>query len=340
MTYFCQRDNYVFKSLHKQISIGTASDRYKGWAGKIYLKDYKIETRTKKIGDQTYVEHQLPISSVVEYFEHFDLLELDFTFYSLLLDKNKKITKAYRALDSYSKYTTTDDKIIVKVPQAISARFILEGQRYKPNDTYLNKELFIQNFYDPCKDILQERLAGFIFEQEYHTKALRVPQQVLIQELDSFFSSVPKDHRYHLELRTEAYLKEELYELLRTHGIGLVLSHWTWLPRLWLQYERAKKICYNSNHTQIIRLMTPRNVKYEEAYRMAYPFDEIKEKMLDPFMIKDTLGIISDLVAKKVHVFVVINNRAGGSAPEIAKLLTQGLSTLLSTHNEIHKQDS
>jgi len=54
----------------------------------------------------------------------------------------------------------------------------------------------------------------------------------MAQALDKFFSQIPQDSRYHLELRTDLYLRDQIFEILAKHGVGQVLSHWTWLPPL------------------------------------------------------------------------------------------------------------
>jgi hypothetical protein len=75
---------YRFRELHPNISIGMASDRYAGWIGQVYSGERyekEIKRRTHKIGDKSFTEEVLPVESVEEYFEHFPVLEIDFTFY-------------------------------------------------------------------------------------------------------------------------------------------------------------------------------------------------------------------------------------------------------------------
>ena len=82
-----------------------------------------------------------------------------------------------------------------------------------------------KQFYDPAKEILGRCLNGFTFEQEYHPQSDRFPPAKLAQDLDEFFSKIPRDTRYHIELRTEAYLAEPVFEVLKKHGVGLVFSN-------------------------------------------------------------------------------------------------------------------
>jgi len=80
-------DQFCFRRLHSQILIGMGSDRYAGWIGQIYSEgryEKGITRRSHKVGDQTFNEETLPVESVTKYFEHFPLLEIDYTFYRLL----------------------------------------------------------------------------------------------------------------------------------------------------------------------------------------------------------------------------------------------------------------
>ena len=79
-------DRYRFRGLHPGVYLGTASDRYAGWIGQIYSEESytrRIAHRPKKVGGRTFKEAVLPVDSVTEYFEHFRVLEIDYTFYSL-----------------------------------------------------------------------------------------------------------------------------------------------------------------------------------------------------------------------------------------------------------------
>ena len=95
---------FKFRDLHPQVFLGTASDRYAGWLGQIYTPekyDGRITRRMKNLEKNSYVEEVLPIDSVVEYFEHFPVLEIDFTFYRLLLNEQGRPSTNYELLKNY-----------------------------------------------------------------------------------------------------------------------------------------------------------------------------------------------------------------------------------------------
>jgi len=117
--------NFQFRDLRQNLFIGTASDRYAGWIGQIYSKgryEKGITRRSHKVGDQTFNEATLPVESVTEYFEHFPLLEIDYTFYRLSLEKDGKPTQNFHVLKSYRQHMKDGDFVLLKAPQIVIAR--------------------------------------------------------------------------------------------------------------------------------------------------------------------------------------------------------------------------
>ena len=310
---------FIFRDIHPEIALGTASDRYAGWIGQIYTEGkYRITGRSNKVGGKTFKEKVLAVESVKEYFEHFPVLEIDFTFYRPLLDADLKPTQNYRVLQTYKRYLTKNDRLILKAPQAVFARKLYRGGKFVENPDYLNAGIFTRQFYEPATEVLGEFISGFIFEQEYQPKKERVPPEQYMDALDRFLEGLPEDKRYHIETRTESYHISAYFKVLEKHGVGHVLSHWTWLPPLRKQYARSHRRFYNSGKQSIMRLMTPLGMPYQEAYIKAFPFDDMVEGMMSPQMIPDTVEIMKEGLRNGYRVNVVVNNRAGGNAPLIA----------------------
>jgi hypothetical protein len=66
-------------------------------------------------------------------------------------------------------------------------------------------------------------------------------------------------------------------------------------------------------------------MSYEESYAKAFPFDIIIPGMLDPEMIEETAKIVNEAMKDKIHVNLIINNRAGGNAPVVAQKVADRL---------------
>ncbi len=321
-------EKFHFRNLHPQVLIGTASDRYAGWLGQIYSQERyqgRITKRSKVIAGKSFTEEVLPVDSVEEYFSHFSVLEVDFTFYRALLDQDGQPNQNYQVLKTYTRHLKDGDRIILKVPQLITAQKIHKGDQYIENPTYLNPKIFTEQFYEPAVNLLGANLTGLIFEQEYQRKEDRPSVRKMALALDRFFSGIPKETRYHLELRTDLYLRDQVFEVLARYGVGQVLSHWTWLPPLRKQLAKAGGRFFNAGNECVIRLMTPLDMRYDEAYFKAYPFDKLVEGMLQPDMVLETVEIVKGAIEKGVLVNLIVNNRAGGNAPLIAREIAEKL---------------
>lgn len=317
---------FHFRDLHPDLYLGTTSDRYAGWIGQIYSRERyvgRINRRTNVVGGKKFIEEVLPVDSVKEYFDHFQVLEIDYTFYRPLSEPDGTPTQNYQLLKRYHQYLKEGDRLILKVPQVISAQKFRRGTAYIPNGDYLNPDIFTNQFYKPAIEILGESLTGFLFEQEYQKFKDKLPEDQMAESMDAFFKAIPEDHRYHVELRTEAYLTSPVFKVLEKHGVGQVISQWTWLPPLRVQFARAGHRVLNSGHEMIIRLCTPLKMRYEEAYAKAHPFNKLIEGMLQPKMIEETAQLMHKGIEMGAKVNILVNNRTGGNAPLIAQMIAE-----------------
>jgi len=263
--------------------------------------------------------------SVAEYFGHFPILEIDYTFYRPLLESKGSPTSNLHVLKSYRQQMKKGDLLLLKTPQIVIARKLRRGGAFVENEYYLNADIFTKQFYQSSVGILGPCLNGIIFEQEYHVKNDRIPVSKLAQDLDEFFRKIPKDNRYHIELRTEAYWVSPVLDVLKKQGVGLVFSHWTWLLFLRKQFAKLGMEFFNAGDQAVIRLMTPLKMGYKESYAKAFPFDKIVPGMLDPEMVEDTAKIVNEAEKDRVRVNLINNNRAGGNAPLIAEKIAERL---------------
>jgi len=120
-------------------------------------------------------------------------------------------------------------------------------------------------------------------------------------------------------------LADPVFEVLKKHGVGLVFSHWTWLPPLRKQFAKVRAEFFNSGKQVVIRLITPLRMSYEQSYAKAFPFYKMVDEMLDWEMVEDTAKIVHEAIRDKVQVNLIINNRAGGNAPLIAQKIADRL---------------
>lgn len=326
-----QAEAYDFREIHPNARFGTASDRYAGWIGQIYPPEYEalVQSRNKRLGGQTFEERMLPVESVASYFEHFGVLELDFTFYRPLLEADDTPSPNYFVLQQYAEHAPEDALFLLKVPQTYFARKLRRSSggkvQYEDNPGFLDAEGYLRQFHEPALAVLGHRVAGLLFEQEYQRVSESPSPEENIAELDGFFRRIPNDVQAHLELRSEHLLVPPYFAWLESRGLGHVFSHWTWLPPIRKQWRLCDGRYTAADGTAVARFLTPLNVRYEQAYAKAHPFDkpvpEIADTQQARDMILDAVALTYQAERQDVLINLIANNRAYGNSPALAQAI-------------------
>ena len=63
----------------------------------------------------------------------------------------------------------------------------------------------------------------------------------------------------------------------------------------------------------------PRGTRYEDAYAAAHPFNALVEGMIQPTMVEETVKLLERGIVQGTTMNLIVNNRAGGNAPLIAR---------------------
>jgi uncharacterized protein YecE (DUF72 family) len=324
---------YDLRHLHPRVRVGTASDRFAGWMGQVYPRDVwaeRVSTRSKKSGGETLEERLLPVASVEDFFLHFGVLELDFTFYRPLLEKDGRSSPALFTLQEYAEHAPANARFLLKAPQAFSARRVRRsagGQaQFVDNPDYLDAAAYTDRFLAPALDALgADRLAGVIFEQEYARVNESPHPEAFVGALDAFFADVPDTAQAHLEVRSPHLLVPPYFAWLETRGLGFVFSHWQWLPALKEQWALAGERFTAANGEAVLRLLAPREMRYERSLALAHPFDApVPELAATPQarqMVDEATALLYKAVEADVTMNAITSNRAWGNAPDLARTL-------------------
>jgi uncharacterized protein YecE (DUF72 family) len=319
---------YDFRAVHPHLAFGTASDRYAAWIGQVYPERWRseIQTRKKRLGREAFEERQLPIASVRDYFEHFAVLELDFTFYRPLLEDDASPGSNFFVLQTYAEHAPAGARFLLKAPQAFAARTLRRsgkgGPRYEENATYLDADGFTRQFLEPAQELLGDRLRGVIFEQEYTRVAESPEPEAFVANLDRFFRAVPDDVQVHLEVRSPHLLVPAYVDWLEERGLGLVFSHWQYLPPIKEQWERVGGRLTAADGNVVLRLLNPRGMAYADAFAAAYPFEgpapALAETPQARQMVDEATALAYRAVEAERTLNVIANNRAWGNSPDLA----------------------
>ena len=86
--------------------------------------------------------------------------------------------------------------------------------------------------------------------------------------LDRFFSQLPHDFRYAVEIRNAGLLGPEYHNVLETHRVAHVYNHWSSMPPLAEQHQKLET--FTAPFT-VLRLLTPLKMTYEAAKKRGSP---------------------------------------------------------------------
>lgn len=325
---------FGFHQVHPQLRFGTASDRYAGWIGQIYSEHWLTETgsRNRTLADAAFKEETLPIASVQEYFQHLSTLELDFTFYRPLLAPNGNASPNLHILQQYAEHAPPNARFLVKAPQQFFARILRKGKkgepvRYEANPDFLNAKHYTERFHLPLMEVLGGRVAGILFQQEYQQQKSSPIPNVMVEEFKRFFQEIPNDATFHIELRSEHLLLPPYFDFLEAQGIGFAFSHWTYLPPLRRQWELCRRVFSASDGHVFLRLLTPRQMPYADAYKLAFPFTkpvpELSQTPAAHEMINEATALAYHAIQQGKTLHVIANNRAWGNSPSLNQAVAQ-----------------
>jgi uncharacterized protein YecE (DUF72 family) len=228
-------------------------------------------------------------------------------------------------LSNYLDHAPNDARFLLKAPQKFFARTLHCGGEYVENPDFLDAEGYVETFHEPAVELLGDRLDGLIFQQEYQRVADSPSPEANVERLDDFFSALPSDAQYHLELRSAHLLENPYFDWLDDSGYGHVFSHWTWLPAIRKQWAMCGERFTAANDQVVARLLTPRDVKYADAYAKAHPFDapvaELSETDQAHDMVLDATALAFQAEAHNATLNVIANNRAWGNAPDLSRTI-------------------
>ena len=327
-----EADRYDLRRIHDRLRFGSASDRYAAWIDQIYPRDVwagEVKTRRKKVGAESVEERLLPIASVEDYFLHFGVLEIDFTYYRPLIEATGKPSTNLFTLEHYAEAAPHNARFVLKAPQQFVARRVrqrVDGRTvYVDNPDFLDARAFTSRFVEPAMRKLGVKLAGIIVEQPYERARESPPPDQFVAELDRFFADVPEGPAYHLEVRSAHLLGPAYVEWLLNRELGFCFSHWQWLPPLIDQWRLVGEQFTSASSSAILRLIQPRDMTFNESFMLAYPFEAPAPGLSATpdarRMIDEATALMYKAIEAGVTLDVIGNNRAWGNTPDLCRTL-------------------
>lgn len=278
------------------LRFGTSSWAYEGWQGLIYHRPY-VKSRFSRecLSEYAVFQHEgRPL---------FDTVGIDHTFY-------RPATSSQLA--SYAAQVPPTFHFCLKVWEELTIPAFARLPRYGTkagtrNPRFLDADLFRDLVYQPAQQGLGTNLGVFLFE--FQRTSLAADE--FLRRLEPFLAGLPQGPRYAIEIRNPAILGPRYRDLLAAHGVAHVYNHWSLMPDLMSQHRSLEGRF--SAPFAVVRLMTPLGLTHAEAVERFAPYNHLQ--VPQPRMRQDTVGLIRQARSEHRSVYVLVNNRAEGSAP-------------------------
>lgn len=289
------------------ILIGTSSWKYEGWLGTIY-DEQRYFYRGK------FAESRFERDCLAEYAETFKTVCVDAAYYQF---------PSAKYLDGLVSKAPADFRFSFKVTDDITLKRFTNLPRFgvkagKPNDNFLNAELFERAFLRPCEPF-HSNIGLLMFEFSRFYSADYEHGRDFIADLDGFLSKLPEGWNYGVEIRNKEWLQPDYFAVLRKRGVVHVFNNWSRMPTVGEQMAVAGSD--TSDAMAAARFLLKPGRSYEEAVEQFSPYKLAKEINEEA----RTAGrkLIASAKQKGKKAFIYVNNRLEGNALETINAITE-----------------
>ncbi|MDB6019092.1 MAG: hypothetical protein JWR19_3581, partial [Pedosphaera sp.] len=208
----------VLKLAEQGVFIGTSSWKYPGWRGLLY-DEQRYVWRGK------FSESRFNKQCLAEYAQVFKTVCVDAAYYKFPDQRYLKDLVSQVPEDFLFTFKVTDEITLKRFTNL--PRF---GRRAgKPNEHFLNAELFTAAFLKPC-DEFKQNIGLLMFEFSHFYPSDFERGRDFVEALDLFLGKLPKGWRYGVEIRNKTFLQPEYFAMLSRHGVTHVFNSWADMP--------------------------------------------------------------------------------------------------------------
>lgn len=284
------------------VYVGTSSWKYPGWRGLLY-ESARYEYRGK------FSESRFHRHCLAEYGQVFKTVCVDAAYYGF---------PSRQSLERLAGQVPEDFLFGLKVTDAITIKRFPNLSRFgpragRPNETFLNAELFAKAFLEPCAAV-RPAIGVLIFEFSRFGPADYRHGREFLADLDAFLGRLPPGWPYGVELRNRAWLRPEYFACLRRHRVAHVFNSWQAMPPVGEQMDLPE----SRTHPDLAaaRFLLKPGRRYDEAVRTFQPYDRAREELPEARAAGRRLIAEGRARGPRARTFVFVNNRLEGNALE------------------------
>ena len=282
------------ESLPAALHLGTSSWSYPGWNGLVYGGEFR-ETQLARDGLVAYGKH--PLMRTVS---------IDRTFYAPIGEE---------VYARYAAQVPDGFRFLIKAPMTITSPYVRSDTgEFSDSPYFLDVDYAINEFVAPCTAGLGTKCGPLVFQCPPQRRETTSNPDPFINRLYRFLKAlpqgVPQGAFYAVEVRDPELLTERFFKCLNATGVRFCVASHARMPSPREQIERARQM---DAGPFIVRWSLHSGFKYETAKAKYFPFNRIVDE--DPDSRESLVQESIRTLDAGFPVYVVINNKAEGSAP-------------------------
>lgn len=272
------------------LRLGTSSWSFPGWEGVVYDRRAS-ETVLARHGLAAYARHPL-----------LRTVGVDRTFYRPIPAPD--FAAMADAVPDGFRFLVKADRLLTSVTDPG------DGSMRGTNPRFLDATWAIEEVIGPMVEGLGAKAGPLLFQFPPTAPNLVGGRGVFVERLHRFLDALPPGPLYAVEIRTPAFLTDAYAQALDATGSA---HCFTVHPAMSPLEEQLRVVRHFEQPALVVRWMLHAGLKYEVAKEKYEPFDRIVDEDEDS-LARITVAVLDALIAER-NVYVVVNNKAEGSAP-------------------------
>lgn len=295
------------------VRFGTSSWSFPGWSGLVYRRP-RSQADLAREGLREYARYPL-----------FGTVGIDRSYYAPLTGED---------LQRYAAQLPPGFPCCAKVPALYASPVLPGGGRGSAavaNPDFLSPEGFLADVVRPFLLHFRGHLGPFILEIPPVAPEARLDAEEFSDRLGRFLHALPRECPMSVELRDRRLLTPGYASVLTQTGAAHVMNYWSAMP---MPGEQAALVDVAAAPFAVVRLLLRPGTRYEARRHDFRPFNRIVDQ--DDRLRRDVTRLVSDASGRQQPVYVLVNNKAEGSAPLTIRALAELLVADLGDGHTAH----
>ncbi len=292
-----ERYRVLAAALPPGLRMGTSSWSFPGWAGIVYARKRAVSMLAR---DGLYEYAQHPLLRTVG---------IDRSYYAPIPDDD---------LRRYAEQLGDEFPCCAKAPASVTSPTIPGLGHHQPNPDYLSASRFTADVLEPFARCFARHTGPFVLQFPPPVSPQASDPAAFVERLDAFLAALPRQFQYAVEIRDKWALTGAYQRVLARHGAGHVYNYWSAMP---LPGRQARAVPPERQPFVVIRLLLRPGTWYENQKQVFAPFDRLVQP--DDEMRRDVLGLVRAAALASRPTYLLVNNKAEGSAPLTVEALAE-----------------